>query len=77
MAYEFDKTAYTSKVGGPKNPVYYNPETGEEIVVGIGDSVPSGFFKKAGKRRLALKRRKVTKKRLRRFLRSVSRKHRS
>ena len=71
---DFDKTAYTRKIG-TTNLVYVNPETGEEIIVGIGDDIPSGFFKKAGKRSL-LKRHKSRKKRLGRLRRSVSRKHR-
>jgi hypothetical protein len=73
---DFDKTAYTKKIGS-KDVIYVNPETGEEIVINIGQKPPSNFIAKAGKRLLS-KRHKSIKKRARKLnvIRTVRRKQR-
>jgi len=74
---DFDKTAYTKKIGS-KDVIYVNPETGEEIVISLGQKPPSNFMVKAGKRRLLSKRHKSIKKRTRKLnvVRTVRRKQR-
>jgi hypothetical protein len=72
---DFEKTAYTKKIGS-KDVIYVNPETGEEMVISLGQKPPSNFIVKAGKRLLS-KRHKTGKKRLRRsVVRTIRRKQR-
>ena len=73
---DFEKTAYTKKIGS-KDSIYINPETGEEVVISLGQKAPSNFIKKGGKRLLS-KRHKLVKKRFRKrnVVRTVRRKQR-
>lgn len=73
---DFEKTAYTKKIGS-KDTIYINPETGEEVVISLGDKPPSNFIKKGGKR-LLTKRHKLVKKGFRKLkiIRTIRRKQR-